>query len=113
MTILDWSTTEQSTDLQWTNGKVVFQKTVVVTMPGGDPTTNTPHGITGIDELVDQYGEAQRAAPFFAIPIARSAKSSAISLNLHCSVNATNIVLRSLTDYSAYVGNVTLLYTKT
>jgi len=112
MTLLDWSTTEQDTGRLWINGKVVFQKTVAVAMPNAN-TTNTAHGITGIDELVDQYGQAQRAAPFFSIPIARSAKSSAIALNIHCSVDATNIVLRSLNNYSVYVGNVTLLYTKT
>lgn len=112
MTILDWSTTEQDTGRLWINGKVVFQKTVVITMPTAN-TETTAHGITGIDELVEQYGQAQRAAPFFSIPIPRAAKSSALALNLHCSVDATDITLRSLTDYSAYSGTVTLLYTKT
>lgn len=109
MTILDWSTTEQETGLEWLNGKPIFQKTVAVTMPNNN-TTNTAHGITGIDELVDQYGQAQVAGPFF-IPLPRSGK--ALITYLHVSVNATNIVLRSANNYSAYTGNVTLLYTKT
>lgn len=111
----DFSTTEQDTGQKWTDGKAVFQKTIALgTLPDGPvlDTKTVAHGIAAIETMVQQrVSAAQDATPFY-VPMPRSAKTTDNGNQIDIFADATNVIISTVNDYSAFTGFITLWYTK-
>lgn len=106
---LDYSTEEQLTGKRWTDGKPIYQKTVVIDTPsvtGKDVTY--PHGIENVDEIIDGKTTYIRSDGIsYTEPIYISN-----SIVRACAFDATNIYI-TLQSMNISTIKVTILYTKT
>lgn len=111
---VDYSTDEQLTRDKWIDDKPIYQKTISLTIDGGQ--NEIPHGISSLDYVVDikgachlSFGGGQRGFFPYAYPSTQNGY-------LSCSINDTNIVITSSAQSGvAPIGNsyITLFYTKT
>lgn len=107
---IPFSTTAFDTGVLWIDGTHIWQKTVSVPVGPNGSTITVAHGIGSISRLVELYGCAQRAGPFEAVMLPRTAGSLNQPDNCDLHLTASDIVLSSNADYSAYSGFVTLQY---
>lgn len=102
---IDYSTTEQSTGWRWTDGKPVYQKTIVIT--GGLPSgiQNRAHNITDLGEVISSAVIVERPSGRTPLP--------QVNCRLHYAT--ANIVIEPLSAVyaTATASYVTILYTKT
>lgn len=106
--------TEERVVGTWIDGSNLYQKTVRIQPLPNKKETNYPHGISNMDEVIDVRGIAKISGNFGNIPYTETGASlSSLSWNISMSVNTTNIVLNSNSDWSSGSGFVTIRYTKT
>lgn len=97
-------------------GKTLYRKVISFGALPNNSGKSVAHGITNIDRVVDlkfiaQRGNDQSAGNFEALNISNSGNAS--SLGFNCYFNATNINIATNSDRSAYIGFLTVEYTKT
>lgn len=98
----------------WVDGKPLYQKTIDCGALPNATTKNVAHGISNIsaDTIVNIIGIAQYSG-HYAIGLPKVHDQNVLS-QIMIEVDDTNIIIYSRsTDESAYVGHVTLQYTKT
>ena len=100
-----YSTTEKVIG-QWTDGKLLYQKSVLVSLASSSTWTDTPHGISNID-----------FAQIVSVSIDKYTVGSivpAVSQSIIAHVGASNIeIYNSLSGLYGKSGYVTVQYTKT
>lgn len=107
---IPFSTTAFDTGIRWIDGSAIWQKTVSVAAGPNGSTISTAHGIASISRLVELYGCFQRAGPFEAVMLPRTAASLNQPDNCDLHLTPSDIVLSSNADYSAFSGFVTIQY---
>ena len=94
--------TEYLTGEIWHDGKPVHRKVVDVGALPDTTTKNVAHGIASIETLVRMSGAAQTAVPVLG-PLADVAAFR---------MDATNVIVVTLADQTAYSGHVIIDYTR-
>lgn len=109
---LDYSTSEHETGIKWTNGKMVYAKTInsLTTMPNAT-TKMVGHGISNLSSVIAMSGSAHNSTTGEHIPLPYVGSSASNSIAVR--VDSTGIYLTSSSDMSAYnTGSMTLYYLK-
>ena len=108
---MGWSTSEVETGLQWIDGSTIFRKTVEINSLPNAGSSNYPHGISNIDNLVKFEGFARSTnGTLYALPHLNLGN---VASGIYITVGKTNIVIDTgTTDRSSYSGEVTIYYTK-
>lgn len=103
-----YSASEVATPFKWTDGKVIYKKTVSGTGPASAGSVNIPHGITGMTKLIKYEGVADAGGSYISLNRVWNPPSvSAIDVV----INSTNIAVTSNTA-TAWQFTFTLYYTK-
>ncbi len=104
----DYSTTEKAVGT-WIDGKIVYQKTALVTLPIANALTITNTAITGIDVLVATDGEAV-STNGWTLPIFGT-RDSHVQLDLY--VSDTGVLCFNHKNDTTLTLTITAQYTKT
>lgn len=97
----------------WIDGKPIYQKTVEFGALPNKTTKSVAHNIDNLDTVVDYNAVAKRSSDNnnIKLPIVND---SSINYQCSCAIVGANISMESRNvDFSAFVANVTILYTKT
>lgn len=117
---MDYSTSEQDTGCKWIDGKKIYRKTYVVSLPSSGSSMSVNHGISNLSSYIKSEGVAvfsngmtTRFLPCFYI-----GSDGSFSNQYYCSIygGATDKQNFTLNFGSAYLDGtayVTLYYTKT
>lgn len=112
---LDFKITEQDTGTKWIDGRSIFQKTLTFGAVGTGEQT-VPHGITGLDVILDTEGFAEQANGVIStLPRLSSGTPSADSIffKRHDATNIYGYVGTSFITAVAIVGGaITIKYIK-
>lgn len=105
--------TERQTSFAWVDGKKIYTKTITGALVG-TAATPYPHGITGINTVVDVKATAQNAVPMttvgFTLPFVDPVTPAN---NVGIYVNTTQIVITTGNNaFNGYTYYVTIEYTK-
>lgn len=107
---IDFSTSEQDTGRKWTDGKTIYQKTVVIAAGPNNSTVTTAHGISGLTEIVDFSGLVKTTAPLWiTLPLD---PGNGAGGGMGVTIDTTNISLNATIDLSGFSGHATMWYTK-
>lgn len=108
--VLNYTTVEQSTGRTWTDGKTVYQKTVVIAAGPNNSTVNVAHGISNLETVIDYKMMLTNGTFHIFVP---DVEATAV-IQLHHAFDATNIILVSGVggDWHTYSGACTMYYTK-
>ena len=109
--LLNYSLSEQTTGQLWHDGRTIYQKSFVIGALPNATTLLVPHGIVNLDELVLFQGTARRAAPFLLLPFP-VIHDTTIANQFNTAVTATDISLRTGSNYSTFSAVITLQYVK-
>ena len=108
-----YSTSEQNTYTTWTNGSVIYKKTIHTGTLPNSGNIQVAHGIT-FNSIVKVEGIAQGNSSLsyasFSLPFSGSVANPASFVQIW--VDSTNITISTGSDRSAYDSYVTLYYTK-
>lgn len=111
---IDFSTFEYSTTEKivgkWVDGKTVYQKTINFgTLPNAT-TKTVPHGVTGIDFLVNIAATAKAGAELRTIPHINPAT---LASGMGVYISGADLVVQTATNQTAYTTcYITICYTK-
>ena len=95
---------EQDSGMRWGVGEdIIYQKSIDLGALPNSASTNTAHGISGMDLLLKVEGGASAAAAWIPIPA---------PIEIEITLSATNVTITTHGNYSTYTGVVTLFYTK-
>ncbi len=100
---------ERMTSFLWVNGKPIWKVTVPVVWAGGGLLSTNALPISGAFVVVDMFsvlsdGTTQKPVPYVDI--------AALANQINIAVVGTNVVLTSGINQSAFLGYVTVYYTK-
>lgn len=112
MKFAKFSTSEQQTELKWTDGRPIYMETVDLGALPNATTKAVVHNISNLDFFVKIEGVAYYPAPtnvFVPLPFVAASTAASISLR----VEATNVVVSCGNDRSGAIGFAVLWYTKT
>ena len=108
-TALDYDLEEQATGSIWLDGKAVYRKTVNVGPLPANASSETAHGITGLETLINIGGVATSSAGV-NMPLPHAHNSAPVNVI----VDAANVRVTTVyAGHADFSGHVTLLYTKT
>lgn len=109
--VLDYSTSEQTTNRTYTGGETIFQKTVNFGALPNNTTKNVAHGISGDFRVIRHDFWARRASDGLQVYVP-NVSNVAIGSQTQISIGGTNITLRNSVNSSAFIGQITLWYIK-
>lgn len=112
MKFAKFSTSEQQTELKWTDGRPVYMKTIDLGALLNAATKTVAHNISNLDFTIKIEGFAYYPAPtnvFVPLPFVAASTPASISLR----VETSNVVVSCGNDRSGAIGYVVLWYTKT
>ena len=109
---IDYSTTEQDTGIKWIDGKTIYKKTIVSSLPNATEKY-IPSGISDIDTVIKLEGFAQNeSGGGFTLPsVTPAGVSYSVSLGFSKAQN-NSISLNAGVDRSTFTGYLTIYYTK-
>lgn len=107
-----YSTSEQLTDMIWTNGKPIYKKTIAFGALPNNAGKNVAHGISTIERVMDIQTEGYEASGPYYYHFGHVNVSNIIN-GVSIYVDATNIVISTGTNRTGVSANITLYYTKT
>lgn len=114
-----YSTTEEIEAGTWIDGKTIYKKTYVVSIPNSGEGVDVPHGITGLDlyikyegSVVWANGTTTRAIPSFYIENEQFLGAFAINCQLSARTSP-NFTINYGSAYRGGTAYITLYYTKT
>ena len=110
--VLNYSTSEQSTDITWINGKTIYQKTINIGNLPNATIKAVAHGITGITAVIKIEGWCYFASTGIWRKLPTMYRGSEIAYNTAVEVDSTNIFISNQADRSGFTGYVTIWYTK-
>lgn len=106
-----YSTSEQATRYKWIDGKTIYRKTVSFGALPNATARDVPHGISGLDKIIEYGGISLSGSSVFTIPLV---STSNIAAGVQITVNATDINISVGQNRSAFTETyVTIYYTKT
>ena len=100
----------------WIDNKPLYCKTIEIpSFPSSTAAMNKPHNISNIDTIAHYEAHVRWASgTVVVIPNAQVNNGSIIdSASFDCTVNKTNITIRTGMDRSSLSGDITIWYTKT
>ena len=108
---VNYSTEEQWTGKLWVDGKKIYQKTILITEIPNNTGRSYPHGIEGIEEVVNTAAHMRRPDFWISLPNANAAKY-VVALDIH----TKDIFIQTFTadaeqNYANATASVTLQYT--
>lgn len=109
----EYSTNEVQTNKTWIDGKPIYRKCFNIGNLPNNTTKQIAHGISNMSTTIKINGTAIRSTDNDTLPIPYVTFNANNSGGIVIYIDSTNIVLRTTTDRSAYVGYITLEYTKT
>jgi hypothetical protein len=103
--ITKYSTSEQDSGLRWTDGSVIYQKTVSLGALPDTTTKNVAHSISGLGTVIKIEGMVDNGTDQYPLP--------AVATNgVEIKVDDTNIVIVTTSDWSGFTGYLTVFYLK-
>lgn len=102
----EFKTTEFNTGRVWIDGKTIYRKVISSLNVPNNSSASTAHGITNIDTVISVEGMIYNS---YYIPMSLSHASARVGL----SMDNTNIIIESPSNYSTYSAFVIVEYTKT
>lgn len=108
----EYSINEVKTNKVWIDGKPIYRKVINCGNLPNNTTKQITHGISNMSTTIKINGTAIRSTDNDTLPIPYITFNANNSGGIVIYIDSTNIVLRTTTDRSAYVGYVTLEYTK-
>lgn len=109
----EYSTNEVQTNKVWIDGKPIYRKVVNCGNLSNANPIIVPHNITNLDKLVGYSGFALRFSDNDYLPIPYVTFNPNNGGGITTYTDGTDIHIGTSADRSAYVGYVTLEYTKT
>ena len=109
-----YSTTEHKVG-KWIDGSDLYEKTVDFGALPNNTTKTVAHNITNLSKIVEIRGTAFNSSNG-AIPlplIVSSTDVSDLAINVSLNLTLTDVVIKCMTNRSAYNGYITIRYTKT
>lgn len=111
-TFADYSLAEMNTGTKWTDGSVVYKKTVDIGTLPKNTTKSVPHGIANLGRIIKIDGTARHPVNNVTTPLPFASPSE--SANIQLNVVGANIEITTGLDRSGFTDSyVTLYYTKT
>lgn len=110
--ILDYSIAEQDTGILWTDLRTIFQKTITFGTLPNNTTKSVAHGVSGVEDWIDYKWMARRVSDGSTLPMP-NVSDTALGSQCQMSVDNTNVIAKTTSNLSAFIGNMTLYYTKT
>lgn len=117
---MDYSTSEQDTGCKWIDGKKIYKKTYVVSLPSSGSSISVNHGISNLSSYIKAEGVAvfsnglaTRFLPCFYVE-SDGNLSNRYSFSIYGgSTSAQTFILSFGSGYQGGTAYVTLWYTKT
>jgi hypothetical protein len=106
---------EKDTGLTWLDGEtVIYEKTVEIEVWPVNSSASNPHGITGLDVVVEIFGMVQASTgTWYRVSHAKTIEG--VDNTLDVLANTTNLLVRSPANWvspAALAGWITMRYTK-
>lgn len=102
----NYSTSEQDSGLRWTDGSIIYQKTVSLgALPNATSTTDA-HGISNLDQIIKIEGMADDGTDQIPLPYYHATDGVDVA------VDDTNINLVTEDNKSGFTGYLTIFYLK-
>ena len=110
---LSYSTTEQKTGGVWIDGKPIYRKVIdCVAMPNATLKTIS-NALSNIDYVISIQGSASNGSVILPLPYPTTERNNGDSIQVYIADNKTSLNFICNADLSAYLGYVTVEYTKT
>lgn len=107
------SASEMDTGNTWVNGKTIYRKIIATGSLPNTGQSDVPHGITGLDDLLNIEGYCDNGATRLSLPFVSTSTASVISVYIPSSLTTHVRIDVSSADRSGYSGFLILEYTKT
>ena len=106
----NYSTSEQDTGFTWVDGKAIYKKTIAtLNLPtAGGQNATTAHGISNLQTLVKMDGALVNTSGAH-LPLSYGDGNNNDTVTY---VDATNVIIYSVSSHAGWTGQVTLYYTK-